>query len=72
MPKYLYGRLTTATAKNTRTKIGNKLGTKPDNIGKSTLTASTYFAKIFEIYNNLSSIITSIDEKKTLTKYLKR
>ena len=71
-PKYLHERLTTEPNKNTRTKIGNKLGTKPDNIGKTTQTANTYCSKIYKIYNDLPSVITSIKEKETFKKYLKR
>ena len=65
-PKYLHERLTTEPNKNTRTKMGNKLGTKPDNIGKTTHTANTFCSKIYNIYNTLPSAITSNKEKHTL------
>ena len=71
-PKYLYERLITDTNKNTLTKTGNKLGTKPGNIGKSTHMINTYCSSIYEIYNNLPPILISINEKQIFKKYLKR
>lgn len=71
-PAYLYHILITNNVTNTRNKLGNKLGTKPANIGKTYITKIQFCARSYEIYNSIPSIITSIENKYLFKKYLKR
>jgi hypothetical protein len=57
---------------HTRNNLGNKLGTKPKNVGKSTYTKNQFCSRSYDIYNSLPSIITSIEDKETFKKYLKK
>ena len=57
---------------NTRNCIGNKLGPRPRNIGKSQYSQNQFIPRSYDIYNAIPSIITSIEDKKTFQKYLKK
>ena len=71
-PQYPYKCLIPISKANTRTNIGNKLGPKPKETGKSQYTKDTFCSRIYEIYNDLPSILTSIPDKKTFGIHLKR
>ena len=71
-PKYLYERLVPNSNVNTRSNMGNKLGTKPKNTGKSQFTKDTFCSRIYEVYNKIPSELTSITDKKQFGKYLKK
>ena len=71
-PEYLHKILIANNSINTRSNLGNKLGTKPKNIGKSQYTKNQFCSKAYNIYNLIPSIITSIENKALFKKYLKR
>ena len=62
-PIYLYEMLITNNQTNTRNKVGNKLGTKPREIGKTMYTKNQFCSRAYDIYNNIPSIITSITKR---------
>ena len=57
---------------NTRNKLGNKLGMKPNNIGKTQYTKNKFCSRSYKIYNSIACIITSIPKKEIFKKYLKK
>ena len=71
-PEYIYKMLIINNKTNTRTTIGNKLGPKPKNIGKTMYSKNQFIPRSYEIYNEIPSIITSIPNKKVFQKYLRK
>ena len=71
-PEYLHDMLITNNKINICNNLGNKLGTKPGNIGSSQFTKDQFCSHSYDIYNKIPSIITSIKNKLTFKKYLKR
>ena len=57
---------------NTRNNLGNKLGSRPANTGNTQFSKKQFGIRAYDIYNQIPSIITSIEDKKTFKKYLKR
>ena len=48
---------------NTRNKLGNKLGTKPNEIGRTQFKKNQFYSRAYDIYNVIPSTITSIVKK---------
>ena len=62
-PEYLYKMLILNNNVNTRNNIGNKLGSRPKNIGSTQYSMNQFIPRSFDIYNKVPSIITSIENK---------
>ena len=71
-PEYIYKMLIQNNNINTRNNLGNKLGSRPRNIGSTQYSKNQFIARAYDIYNVIPSIITSIENKQIFQKYLKK
>ena len=70
-PEYLYLRLQNKNSNCNRSNLGRKLGQRPAEEGNSQFTKNQFVSRVYNIYNNIPSQITSIMDKKLFKKHLK-